>query len=50
MYLGMDRSLMSEQVLVNRLLNEEFTVGEPWKLSKGTGFVLPILGAPPFPE
>jgi len=41
---------MSEQVLVNRLLNEEYTVGEPWKLPKGTGFVLPILGAPPFPE
>lgn len=41
---------MSGQVLVNRLLNEEYTVGEPWKLPKGTGFVLPILGAPPFPE
>ena len=41
---------MSEQVLVNRLLNEEYTVGEPWKLPKGTGFVLPILGAPPFLE
>ena len=41
---------MSKQVLVNRLLNEEFTVGEPWKLPKGTGFVLPILGSPPFPD
>ncbi len=41
---------MSKQVLVERLLNEEYTVGEPWKLPKGTGFVLPILGAPPFPE
>jgi len=42
--------MMSNQVLVDRLLNEEYTVGEPWKLPKGTGFVLPILGAPPFPE
>ena len=41
---------MSKQMLVNRLLNEEYTLGEPWKLPKGTGFVLPILGAPPFPE
>lgn len=41
---------MSDQVLVDRLLNEEYTVGEPWKLPAGTGFVLPILGAPPFPE
>lgn len=42
--------MMSNQVLVDRLLNEEYTVGEPWKLPKGTGFVLPILGAPPFPQ
>ncbi|GAG96949.1 unnamed protein product, partial [marine sediment metagenome] len=41
--------MMSNQMLVDRLLNEEYTVGEPWKLPKGTGFVLPILGAPPFP-
>lgn len=31
-----------------RLLLKEYVVGEPWKLTKGTGFVLPILGRPPF--
>jgi len=39
---------MSELELVNRLLHERYTVGEPWKLPNSIGFVLPILGAPPF--
>lgn len=33
-----------------RLLLEEYVVGEPWKLTKGAGFVVPILGRPPFPD
>ena len=31
-----------------RLVLEEYEIGEPWKLTKGAGFVLPILGRPPF--
>lgn len=31
-----------------RLVLEEYEIGEPWKLRKGAGFVLPILGRPPF--
>ncbi len=31
-----------------RLVLEEHEIGEPWKLTKGAGFVLPILGRPPF--
>ncbi|GAH88419.1 unnamed protein product, partial [marine sediment metagenome] len=31
-----------------RLVLEEYEVGEPWKLTKGAGFVIPILGRPPF--
>jgi len=34
---------------VRRIL-EEYEIGEPWKLTKGAGFVLPILGRPPFPD
>lgn len=33
-----------------RLVLEEYELGEPWKLRKGAGFVLPILGRPPFPD
>ena len=28
----------------------DYEIGEPWKLSKGAGFVVPILGRPPFPD
>lgn len=31
-----------------RLVLEEYEIGEPWKLTKGAGFVIPILGRPPF--
>lgn len=31
-----------------RLVLEEYEIGEPWKLRKGAGFVLPILGRSPF--
>lgn len=31
-----------------RLVLEECEIGEPWKLTKGAGFVVPILGRPPF--
>ena len=34
---------------VRRIL-EEYEIGEPWKLSKGAGFVVPILGRSPFPD
>ncbi|GAH54905.1 unnamed protein product, partial [marine sediment metagenome] len=34
---------------VRRIL-EDYEIGEPWKLSKGAGFVVPILGRPPFPD
>lgn len=34
---------------VRRIL-EYYEIGEPWKLSKGAGFVVPILGSPPFPD
>lgn len=34
---------------VRRIL-EDYEMGEPWKLSKGVGFVVPILGRPPFPD
>ena len=33
-----------------RLVLEEYEIGEPWKLTKGAGFVVPILGRPPFPD
>jgi len=33
-----------------RKILEEYEIGEPWKLTKGAGFVLPILGRPPFPD
>ena len=33
-----------------RLVLEEYEIGEPWKLTKGAGFVIPILGRPPFPD
>ncbi len=31
-----------------RQILEEYELGEPWKITKGAGFVLPILGRPPF--
>lgn len=34
---------------IRRIL-EDYEIGEPWKLSKGAGFVVPILGMPPFPD
>jgi len=33
-----------------RQILEEYEIGEPWKLTKGAGFVVPILGRPPFPD
>lgn len=33
-----------------RHIIEDYEIGEPWKLSKGAGFVVPILGRPPFPD
>ncbi|GAG92980.1 unnamed protein product, partial [marine sediment metagenome] len=38
--------MISESV---RRIIEDYEIGEPWKLSKGAGFVLPIMGVPPFP-
>jgi len=40
---------MSAIESVRRIL-EDYEIGEPWKLSKGAGFVVPILGRPPFPD
>jgi len=34
---------------IRRIL-EDYEIGEPWRLSKGAGFVVPILGMPPFPD
>jgi len=48
-YFGIYRFEMSVIESVRRIL-EEYEIGEPWKLTKGAGFVLPILGRPPFPD
>jgi DNA-binding HxlR family transcriptional regulator len=41
---------MSRYEMMARLLDGEHRLGAPWRLPKGAGFVLPLLGEPPFPE
>jgi len=41
---------MSEVELIQRLLENEYKFKDPWKTPKGTGFVLPIVGTPPFQD
>jgi hypothetical protein len=36
--------------MMRGLLDGEYRLGDPWKLPKSAGFVLPLLGEPPFPE
>jgi len=36
--------------LMRGLLDGEYRLGDPWKLPKGAGFVLPLLGEQTFPE
>ena len=49
MHFGIYRFGMSVIESVRRIL-EDYEIGEPWKLTKGAGFVVPILGRPPFPD
>jgi len=41
---------MSEVELIQRLLENEYKLKDPWKIPRGTGFVLPIVGVPPFQD
>ena len=41
---------MPRYEMMRGLLDGEYRLGDPWKLPKGAGFVLPLLGEPPFPE
>ena len=35
-------------MIMDKLLNGEYTLGEPWKLPKAAGFIIPIIGEQPF--
>lgn len=36
--------------IIQHLLEGKYKIGDPWKLPKGAGFILPLLVEPPFPE
>ena len=37
-------------LMIDRLLKGEYKPGEPWKLPKAAGFLVPIIGKPPYGE
>ena len=37
-------------LMIDRLLKDEYISGEPWKLPKAAGFLVPIIGRPPYGE
>jgi DNA-binding HxlR family transcriptional regulator len=41
---------MTQVEMIRSLLEGRYKLGEPWKLPRGAGFVLPLLGEPQFPE
>lgn len=41
---------MTEDEMIRGLIEGKYQLGEPWKLPRGAGFVLPLLGRSHFPE